>query len=167
MSATISPAPPRETPPELRHMPVLLLVLLTIVTGGIYTGVWFLRNRDALNALGSPEKVGKGMAIAIIVLAATSIVALIAEISATADRDPVSASMWKLVCSLLSLTAGIIALVAAFQVRRILRTCFHERQHANIHFSGVLTFFFSTFYLQYKINRLPPPARSEGGTSAW
>jgi hypothetical protein len=55
--------------------------------------------------------------------------------------------------SLLSLVVEITLLLQCFKVRRIFRSHFNEHLGGDIPFSGLATFFFQIFYLQYKINR--------------
>jgi len=55
--------------------------------------------------------------------------------------------------SILDLVAGITLLVQSFKVRRIFNDHFNVYLKRNIPFSGVATFFFQIYYLQYKINR--------------
>jgi len=49
---------------------------------------------------------------------------------------------------------GIILIVQGFKVRRIFINHFNSQLQGEISFSGVATFFFHIYYLQYKINRL-------------
>jgi hypothetical protein len=59
----------------------------------------------------------------------------------------------ELIDNLISLTAGIVLLIQCFKVRRIFQQHFNDHLGRNISFSGVATFFFQIFYLQYKVNR--------------
>ena len=54
-------APPKAavadvSPTGLKRRSVILMILLTIVTFGLYVPIWFLRRRAALNRLDSPRK---------------------------------------------------------------------------------------------------------------
>lgn len=50
--------------------------------------------------------------------------------------------------SIITLVSGISILILSFKVRRIMN------EHYKINLSGVATFLFALFYLQYKLNRL-------------
>ena len=140
-------------PEQLPETSVLLMIVLTLITAGIYVAVWFLMRLKALNRLNSSEKLGPPVFIGIIILLALSLVLAVAAPFATAHRSDTSS-----LSRVFDLTAGIAILVQAFKVRRILE------EHVNagrgqlfaqpVSFSGVAVFFFGVFYLQYKINGL-------------
>jgi len=126
-----------KTDNELMETNVLLMIFLTVITVGIYRAIWFLRRRDAINSLQSKEKLNTGVFVFIIVLYSISVLVNLADGNS----------------SLLYLIAGITLLVQCFKVRRIFNEHFNTYLKKDISFSGVATFFFTIFYLQYKINR--------------
>ncbi len=114
--------------------------------------------RDQINELHSDEKLSKSFFIFAIVIFSISIswaliaVFLESEVQATAE----SLAMVKLIDSidrLLTTLVGIFLLVQCFKIRRIFRNHFNDHLDRNISFSGLATFFFHFYYLQYKINR--------------
>jgi len=130
---------------SLPKMNVFLLIVLSSVTLAIYIPVWFLRRRDWLNSLSTTEKLGSVLPIVVLVIYCISLLLLLFMPDETLSDT---------IDSLISLIGGIITLVLAFSVRRILIEHFKDKLGMNISFSGVATFFFTIWYLQYKINRL-------------
>lgn len=129
---------------ELQKKNVLLVLLLVFVTGGIYAPVWFLKQRGAINDLNSNESLNDLPFIITIMLCAVS---LTLTISLRFIMDPALNKSVELTTSLLNCVGGIIILVMSFKVRRILYQHFHEQS------SAAGTFFFTIYYLQYKINK--------------
>ena len=73
------PKAPIEFTQDIQNTPVILTIFFTIITFGIYGPFWFLTRRDQLNALHSPEKLGKGVFIFSIVLYIISLLLLFAS----------------------------------------------------------------------------------------
>lgn len=145
---------------DIKKTPVILTVIFTIITAGIYHPCWFLARRNQINKLYSHEKLGKGTFIFAIVV--YSLLLLLSFVSGILE------GMWQefgtveylamaedidTIDRFLSLAVFITLLVQSFNVRRIFRNHFNEYLGNNISFSGLATFFLQIFYLQYKINR--------------
>lgn len=141
-SPTLSPSTP-----ELKKTNVLLLIFLTFITFGIYSPIWFLKRRKAINNLHSKKKLGSAVFIFIIVV--QSIGLLYFFIALTGEMPEMSREAERGIDVLIA----IPLLVQSFKVRRI----FHD--HFSIYFkggprlSGLATWFFQIFYLQHKINK--------------
>jgi Trk-type K+ transport system membrane component len=58
---------------DVKKTPVILTIIFTFITGGIYYPCWFLTRRDQINALHSQEKIGKGVFIFGIVIFSISL----------------------------------------------------------------------------------------------
>lgn len=132
-----------QTKTELKRMAVPWFVVLSFITGLIYYPVWFLRRRQAINALQSSKKLKSGFLIVAIVLFSLN---LLMSQGSDVDAQEVGGT--------LALIAVIIMIVQSFKVRRIFEDHCNMYLQQSIDFSGVATFFFGAFYLQYKINRL-------------
>jgi len=135
---------------ELKKGYVFFAILLTIITLGIYVPYWFKKHQKALNQLDSDKKLS-GQAINIyfiLVIGSTSFNFLIGFLPAFG----IDWSFLSPFINLVSLVNVIFLLIFVFRVRRILldHMAAHYRVVSKI--SGVLTFFFSIYYLQYKIN---------------
>ena len=120
------------TPP---NMSVVLLVVLALITLGIFVPIWFLMRRKYINSLGE-EKLAVAVPIVAIVLLGIDLILPAPE----------------LVHNILMLAAGIIVLLLAFKVRTILE------YHYKTSLSGVATVFLTAFYLQHKMNTLQQPS---------
>jgi len=138
---------------QLKKMGILLLIFLTVITGGIYAPVWFLTRRNAINGLQSKEKLGFGVFVFMIV--AFGISALLAFISGMMEgaNEMGTAERLDAYSEILGWVAAITLLVQCFKVRRIFNEHFNAHLQKGISFSRTATFFFQIFYLQYKINR--------------
>jgi len=140
--------PDRATPAPLKRSSVFLVVLLSFVTGGVYTGIWYLRRRKGLNLLDSTSKLGVTGPASLIMLST-------ANLALPAD------SMQE---ALVVLAVGLTNLVMAFRVRWMIVDHLRSRiaavlpQSAGLQEqykpSSLLTFFLNIFYLQYKLNEL-------------
>ena len=117
---------------------IWLMLLLTLLTLGVYPSFWFLVNRKPLATLGTRSSVDTPLAVVTLTLyAAAAVVTFVA----------------KDVGQFLGLLGSILLLLQAFRALRALRE-FTQRTKQSITLSGVLTFFLHAFYLQYKMNRM-------------
>lgn len=131
--------------PERRS--VVVVLLLTIVTFGVYNTVWLWRRRAFIDSLdtGPREKLGRAPEV----LGAMWVGMLILTVvfGSTTFTNAYSSAM------------GIGVLVSCFTVARALRTEIARTGRA-IAISSVLVFFLGVAYLQYKINEIADtPAR--------
>ncbi len=149
-SALLSADPPH----ALKKMSVLLLIFLGVITGGIYYGFWFLRARKAVNDLETPEKLENFSPIFSIVMYATAVLSYILTGFFEETRDFEAAEGFEIIGDSTAIIGYIFIIISAFKVRRILDDHFNRHLKQGVTFSGVMTFFFSPLYLQYKINRL-------------
>jgi hypothetical protein len=139
---------------ESQRMSVALLILLTVVTCGVYTPIWFLQRRRFLNALDSSEKeIPEGMPIAVAVVWGIGVVLSIVA-GFTEEAGGSGAGGLDALDRLLTLAGGIMLIMLSFRAKnRISQHMLRQGHHTPM--SGAATFFFQTYYLQYKINRLP------------
>ena len=135
-----------ESPPKMK---VFLLIIFGIVTLAIFFPIWFLIRKNWLNSLSATKKLGSGLAIFVLVIYSFSAIMLFVPLEMQAYET------WDMIDNLLTLVGVVCLVILAFQVRRILIQHYDENLGMNIGFSGVATFFFQEWYLQYKINRLP------------
>lgn len=146
--------------PAFKKVPVIVTILLTIVTLGFYAPYWFLSRLDAINKLQSEHKLSSGMIILTIILFITAIIsAIVSGFMEGMNDGPTSVStILDKLSSILNLAGNIMLIIRAFEVRRILRDHYNGHLKQNITLSGLgsglATFFFGVWYLQYKINRL-------------
>ena len=135
------------------------MIVFTILTFGLYYPIWFLRRRAALNRLDSPRKLPVWPFVIVIAwLVFQFFVGM-----ALSSRPPAEAIApgANLFLSLVQLAVGILLLVQSFVTKDILEDHLSGpgEEVPNplfvnaVKLSGVMTFFFQIFYLQYVINR--------------
>lgn len=122
---------------------VWVVVLLSVITGGVYQYLWFGLRRQSLQKLRTTLKISPGLGWTPAYLGVATFVAgvLTGVSEAFAIVLVPFASSWMIMYIFLS-----------FRVRRML---LDHYQDSGLNISGVRTYFLSVFYLQYKMNRLP------------
>jgi hypothetical protein len=161
-AATVPEPAAAAAAPALWSRSLVVMIVLMIVTLGFYHPVWFLRRRNALNHLDSPVTLAAWPFL--VYLAYLVFVFVIAL--ATVDVPSAQLSGLNLVMSIIRLAVGILVIVQAFRVKRILEdhlagpgdTVTREIGQQPVLLSGILTFFLSIFYLQYVINHYVLPS---------
>ncbi len=150
---------------QLEETRVWVVILLSIVSFGLYLPIWFLTRREAINQLRSRHKIGWGMLAFLLLLQIAGVVALIVSARAgLAMEAPDAEKSFLLISGVIETGAWIVILIQSFKVRQILLDYFSAPESGpfsgpmslqrDVSLSGVATFFFHIFYLQYKINRL-------------
>ncbi|MCI5138607.1 MAG: DUF4234 domain-containing protein [Candidatus Electrothrix sp. AR1] len=145
---------------DIKNTPVILTVFFTVITAGIYYPCWFLTRRNQINKLHSREKLSKGFFILGIVIYSISLLLAcgsgvfegIQEANGTAEFLKIAEGLDS-VDKFLTLFISIIMIMQSFKVKRIFQDHFDDYLRRNVSFSGLATFFFGIYYLQYKINK--------------
>lgn len=167
--------------PEKRS--VALLVLLTIVTLGIYPFIWYYRRSTELNNLGTEKKLGKIWITILLVLAVavdsisvwinykqSSFITTILEgnISSLGTVSPIVGTLLILqyILLVLSIALIIIALFVAFRSRTIINQAL-EKKGVTRKISWFFTLIFNFYYLQYEINRTLENLEMEKRIGPW
>jgi hypothetical protein len=132
--------------PELKKTPVLLVIFFTFISLGIYIPIWFLRRRKALNHLAPEDASVDLVTFGLVGLFAVSYVLGFYQ-GAAIEWGQVLTPTWQFAIQALDLISRLFIVVASFRVKTILEGHYPDR------LSAVGTFFFSIFYLQYRINR--------------
>jgi hypothetical protein len=156
-------APPKaavadRVPTGLKRRSVLLMIIFTIVSFGLYIPIWFFRRRAALNGLNSPRKV---LLNPLVLFTSVNVINLIVAIAASPGTPEEMIGPIARILDLIQLVAGVLMLWQCFVIKDILQdhlTPVHENgvplfASERVTLSGILTFFFSIFYLQHIINR--------------
>jgi len=140
----------------LPKIPLCMIVLLESVTLGIYTVIWFMKRRDAINNLNSENNISEGVLIAIACFMTASLMfGFIAGFFEVFDHD--TNKLMRGLSNFAGLFSSIASIVIAFKYRKILRDhCREMRPDVNLEgfASGLWTFLFGIMYLQYKINEM-------------
>ena len=144
---------------HLKKRGIVVMIVLAVVTLGLYYPIWFLRRRQALNALDSPMKVPAWPFILLLIVLAINL----AVTFAAAPGQPVDliGSSAAALLGIAKVGALILTLIQCFRIRSILEDHLAGDNGplagtmlANqVQLSGLMTFLFTSFYLQYVINR--------------
>jgi hypothetical protein len=95
------------------------MVLLLIVTAGIYYPSWFLLRRDGINSLNANEKLGTlPFIVGIVLFVVIFVLDIISTTTASESADVGS--------RIVQFAAGILLLIQCFKVRRILEAHLQE-----------------------------------------
>jgi hypothetical protein len=162
--AGAAPAAPLEATPQLDRTSVALLVLLTLITFGLYYPFWFMRRKSEINALQSREKLSLVPFLAVCLIWLLDFFLNLFFAQSTRMGLESSPSWLVGFDGLASLAGGVILVLQAFKVRRIMEDHLEASRTGplstsiallqGLSLSAVATFFFGIFYLQYKINDL-------------
>jgi hypothetical protein len=143
----------------LKRRNLLVMILLIIVTLGIYYPVWFLRRRTALNRLDSPRKLTLWPFL--VCLAFFVMQFILGFATGAAPLEETIGSGGSLLLSVIQLGVGVLMLVQCFGIKDILEDHLagpgdqvsSALLSGRVELSGVMTFLFTIFYLQHVINR--------------
>ena len=143
----------------LKRRRVVAMILLMIVTFGLYYPIWFFRRRAGLNRLNSPRKLPLWP---LVVYSGYFLVEFVVGfISASTPLEETLGGTGMNLLIVVRLGVSILMWVQCFAIKDMLEdhvssqpddgspVMFAER----VSFSGLLTFFFTIFYLQHLINR--------------
>ena len=160
-------APPKAAvadvaPAGLKRRSVLAMIAFTFLTLGLYPIIWLFRRRAGLNALNSSRKLPLWPLLALVALTVVDFVFAFAEaLSPGTITTGLSSALL-----VARLATSIVIIVQMFTIKSIIED--HAYTPADpgapalfadrVQLSGLATFFFSVFYLQYAINKyIVPP----------
>jgi len=138
--------------PVSLRIDVLLMVVFTVITYFIYLPLWAIERVKWVNSLSPSKKLGYWLPVSLLV--AYTVLPLFTFVGSLISNAPLIEFAWEFDEIIIPI-GGIAIEVIAFTIRSMLNKHFNENLGLGITFSGGLTFFFTFFYLQYKINRLP------------
>ena len=155
-------APPkaRVADPEthgLKHRSLWLMIVFLVISFGLYYLIWFVRRRPGLNRLDSPQKLA--MWPLLLAAAIYGVLFVLGLLKGAAPPEDVIGPVGSNAVTLLQLVAGITMIIQCFRIRDIIQD--HatpppepdQRFVEQVQLSGLMTFFFSIFYLQWAINK--------------
>jgi hypothetical protein len=153
----------------LKQHSLVVMLVLAIATFGLYIPVWYIRRRPGLNRLDSPKKLALWPFLLLIANFAVAIG--LGFVAGDGRVDQVLGTPLTLGLAVARLSLGILIIVQTFRIKDIIEdhatpadgsTLFVER----VSLSGLMTFFFSIFYLQWAINRYVVPSPQPGTIGA-
>ncbi len=134
--------------PGLRSRSILLMILLCVVTLGLYINYWTHQHAKIINSRLGRERISMFTVILFWMISLTSL-GLIVPYYMVEEGSPVET-----VSDLSDLVDRIFTLVMAFVIRGGLNDLLLRLGNKRDYFGGLWTFLFGIFYLQWKINRL-------------
>jgi hypothetical protein len=143
----------------LKRRSVLLMIVFMIISFGFYYLFWWFRRRPGLNRLNSPNKLALWPLLLLTGVYAVQFgLGLVAGATARAQEAVIGEGGF-LALLAVRLAVGILIIVQTFKVKDMIEDhAAPEPESAPIFaeqvaLSGLMTFFFSIFYLQWAINR--------------
>ncbi|MCX7827696.1 MAG: DUF4234 domain-containing protein [Thermanaerothrix sp.] len=136
--------------PRVKRVSLLVMILLSFVTVGIYPAYWVYSRRQAFNSMGSAH-VGDVLGTVPLILGFVSL-----GFSFKSAISPVWGGM---AGGLASLVGAVMMIVACFRYRDNLREYVKVRESSPLAADSVarswfMTLVFGALYLQYHVNRL-------------
>ena len=141
----------------LKYRSLWLMIVFLLISFGVYYVIWFFRRRPGLNRLDSPRKLPMWP---LPLTAASFGVQFVLGLVAGSEPVPdVIGPVGSGVLALLQLVVGITMIIQCFRIRDIIQD--HatppldsdQRFVLQVQLSGMMTLFFSIFYLQWAINK--------------
>jgi hypothetical protein len=150
-----SPYPP---PPNLHWA---LVLLLTVVTCGLFAPIWLLVEALWIRKVKPEAKSFTYLVITMGIFAAIIglIIMQVGEAGATGHRD---ASLGG-IAALLNLGYIVMRLVTVFSMRSDIEDHFNTAEPIGLSLSGVMTFFFAVYYFQYHFSQINEMKRRQAG----
>ena len=140
----------------LKRRSVLVMILFFFITLGVYMPVWWFRRRAGLNRLDSPRKLALWPLLLFGALFAIQFGVGIVQGLRPGEQIPGPGIDTILV--LFQLGVGILMIIQSFKVKDMIEDHAAPAPHSGpmfggqVQLSGVMTFLFSIFYLQWAIN---------------
>lgn len=138
---------------RIKKYNVAYLIIICLVTAGIFVPIWFLKNVQAINSLKSNIKINYNTFLILLIMTIISKAFLIASFVYDSMGINDTMMMLEIVSETLDLVIGIMIIIQAFKVKAIISDHFITYLDHDDKLSILATFFFTIFYLQYKINR--------------
>jgi len=133
------------------------MIVLLLISFGLYYLIWFFRRRPGLNRLDSPRKLAMWpLLLAVAFFGMQFVVDLVAGSEPVPD---VIGPVGNGVLTLFQLVVGITLVIQCFAIKDIIQDHatpppdLDQRFVEQVQLSGVMTFVFSILYLQWAINK--------------
>jgi hypothetical protein len=123
-----------------------LVLLITVVTCGIFNSVWIIVEAAWIRKI-KPQS--KGLLLVILGIASIYGIQIANGIISGLSRTEPNPLL-----SLLVFAGAIVLLVGSFVMRSDLEDYYNNVEPVNLQLSGVMTFFFSVYYFQYHFSRI-------------
>jgi hypothetical protein len=145
-AAPVNVVPPQNLVPLPPNLHWAILLVLDILTRQIFNWIWvFVQANWARKLSGS----NKSMVLVSMYPGGFLAGILIAMVAMAMHRPELVA-----VSGICILAGAIVYIFGIFKVREAMEDYYNSRENIGLSLSGVMTFFFSSVYLQYHINRI-------------
>ena len=138
----------------LKRRSVVVMILFVILSLGIYYLVWWFRRRPGFNRLNSERKLPIWPLLTLVALWVFNLVMGFAQ--SASDREPGTPEV---LLSFFQMMVGITMIVYTFWAKETIEDHVAPDPDSGpafgtqVKLSGIMTFFFSIFYLQWAINK--------------
>jgi len=141
------------TETKLKIKSVATMIFLTSITMGLYIPIWFLKQKEGLNSLNSKMKIGNMVIPIILILCLASISLIFAPLLLLKSGNSIAE-----IKTTLENFQNYQSWCNFFTALAILKVTFDSKRILSDHFKttipGIWAFFFTVYYLQFKINQL-------------
>jgi hypothetical protein len=141
--AAAAPAPERELVPLPPNWHWAIVLVLGIVTRQLFNLIWALIQANWARKLSGDNKPMVLVAMYPAGMVAGTMMVMLFRGQAIAG-----------IGGLFILAGGIVYLVGVFSIRSAMEDYYNSTENIGLQMSGVMTFFFSTVYIQFHINRI-------------
>jgi uncharacterized membrane protein len=155
---------------------VIITVLLSIITLGIYCPLWFIKRTPELNNLQTKTKSKKTLATFLLILHLLLIGSIIGlfvdaqiesvDLTAQLDSVPLTFTILSFTAMTIILIEALLFLLLSFKTRKILNEALINKG-VKRKVSGFFTFFLNYYYLQYEINRIVNDKETKKRIGPW
>jgi len=138
-----SQAPAAVAYPNPPRLPWLAMLWLAIITCGLFGWIWAFVEAAWVRKV-DPRSKGRLFLVFAVILSYGGLIATV--IAAQTDGPPA--------VTVIPLAGNVMALLAAFNMRRSIQQHYNSAEPIGLRLSGVMTFFFSFLYFQYHFSRI-------------
>ncbi|MCP3899406.1 MAG: DUF4234 domain-containing protein [Desulfobacteraceae bacterium] len=136
---------------EFNKVSTWIVLLLTMLTCGVYAFFWLYSRTKILNRLPSVEPISSGFMVTTIILWAISMLFSFGTGINTGIQGEPDVGL-TLITNLLSIVASILPIVWYFKFKNRLNTFLTNHVQNGSLLGPIMTFFFNILYLSYKLN---------------
>ncbi|HRZ86006.1 MAG TPA: DUF4234 domain-containing protein [Candidatus Paceibacterota bacterium] len=146
----------------LKKKNVFVLILLSIITLGIYPNIWYIKRQSELNQLNNDFKINRFfVSIPLLLVIFILLLVLVGFLAGSTiwkdsvgNNFPIGFIIWFFLILFLSFIFILFYFILIpFKFRKVLNLLLVNKG-SYVRLSGFLTLVFNVFYLQYEINRI-------------
>jgi len=151
---------------------VLLVWILSIITLGIYNGIWYLKKSYEFNNLGTSKKLSKKLVVTYLIINILLIITAIIlpltvseEMGTFRQNFTTTQTTLLIIFGVLFLIRIILTLSLAIISQTIINEALEKKGENKI--STLFTIIFGALYIQYEINRIIKDEEDKPRVGAW